>query len=274
MQQLITKRKIGQVTASSNEPKPGEQANNECDTNADTCCLGKNWVVLAYTQRAADVYSYDTSSKPIEGVPIVTGATAWTDPNTGDTYILVINEALYYGTKLDHSLINPNQIRHYGIGFWDNPYDKQRGLFIDVNDSVQIPMKTEGTKIFYQTRSPTEKELNECPKIVMTSKTEWNPGKISMSEVITSKPWNITSFRISQTISVPNKTTFEYDTPVNKGPINGVFAGFFRDSTMSLGRVLLMNACTSSNIITMAWWLRCGNSWACIVIVHFRIVRR
>lgn len=84
-------------------------ANNECDSNADTCCLGKNFVVLQATYRTADVYAYDSSIQPIENVPIVSGATAYDDPMSGDTFILVFNEALYYGTALDHSLINPNQ---------------------------------------------------------------------------------------------------------------------------------------------------------------------
>jgi len=93
---VITTRRIGKVAASHLEPESGTYAQNECDTNADTCCLGKNFVILEYTRRAADVYAYDKSIKPIENVPIVSGATAWDDPVTGDTYILVINEALYY----------------------------------------------------------------------------------------------------------------------------------------------------------------------------------
>ena len=44
----------------------------------------------------ADVYPYDKLYKSIEGVPIVSGATAWDDPASGQTYILVMNEALYY----------------------------------------------------------------------------------------------------------------------------------------------------------------------------------
>ena len=62
---------------------------NECDTNADTCCLGKNFVILEFTQRAADVYTYIKDIAPIVGVPIVSGETAWDDPVTGQTYILV-----------------------------------------------------------------------------------------------------------------------------------------------------------------------------------------
>jgi hypothetical protein len=61
------------------EPTPGTSANNESDTNADTCCLGTNFIILSRSTRTADVYSYDTSVEPIHNVPIVTGATAWTD---------------------------------------------------------------------------------------------------------------------------------------------------------------------------------------------------
>ena len=100
----MTKRRVGAISAAQWEPNPGVQAANECDTNADTCCLGTNWVILEYTRRTADVYAYDKSIKPIEGVPIVSGATTWHDPRSGEAYIVIINEALYYGKKLDHSM--------------------------------------------------------------------------------------------------------------------------------------------------------------------------
>ena len=67
---------------------------------------------MNYTRRTADVYPYDDSYEPITNVPIVTAATAWTDNDTKETYILIFHECLYYGLKLKHTLINPNQIRH------------------------------------------------------------------------------------------------------------------------------------------------------------------
>jgi hypothetical protein len=161
-------------------PPENTRANNECDTNADTCCLGKNFVVLQATYRTADVYAYDASIKPIENVPIVTGATAFDDPVSGITFILVFNESLYYGSKLDHSLINPNQVRAYGISFWDNPYDPDRGLCIDVDDSLQIPLHPVGTKIQFSTRVPTPQELQHCEHIQMTSPHTWNPTDVLM----------------------------------------------------------------------------------------------
>ena len=54
------------------------------------------------------MYASDKEIAPLNNVPIVSGATGWDDPASGKTCIIVINEALYYGTKLDHSLVNKN----------------------------------------------------------------------------------------------------------------------------------------------------------------------
>jgi len=91
---------------------------------------------LKYTTRKADIYTYDTSIKPIENIRIVTGATAYNDDMTGQTCILVFNKSLYYGLNLDHTLINPNKVCHYGIQFNDNPYDKGNGIHIEINDEL------------------------------------------------------------------------------------------------------------------------------------------
>ena len=134
------------------------------------------------------MYAYIKDIVPIVGVPIVSGATAWDDPVTGHTYILVINEGLYYGNTMDHSLINPNQIRAYGIPLWYNAYDQSRNgeLSIELDEVVRVQMKTQGTKIIFESRAPTKKELQECTKIHLTSKKEWNPDKVRMSEVMVS----------------------------------------------------------------------------------------
>ena len=213
---MITKRRIDAVSADQHQPIPNQTAANECDTNADTCCLGKNFVILQYTTRLADVYPYDKSYKPIEGVPIVSGATAWDDTLTGQTYILVVNEALYYGTRLEHSLINPNQVRDFGIGFWDNPYDPNRQLQIDVNDEISIRMRTSGTKIFFESRSPTDQELRECPHIEITSKREWNPGTVILGKTIVQQSGSGPKHRfIASTNALPHRTTYEYLDPLS-----------------------------------------------------------
>jgi hypothetical protein len=133
------------------DPIANTTADNECDTNADTCCLGKNFIVLTATFRTADVYAYDTSIQPMGNVTIVSAATAYDDPVSGDTFILVFNESLYSRKQLDHSLINPNQLRSYGI-FWDNPFDPDHSLCIEVHDDLCISLQLFGTKVTFRTR--------------------------------------------------------------------------------------------------------------------------
>ena len=97
----------------------------------------------------------------MEKVPIVTGATAYDDPN-GTTSILIFNESLYYGTKLAHSLTYPNQLRHNAVDFWDNPYDKERYLEIETKEELIIPITSKGTKLIFTTQVPTREELSTC----------------------------------------------------------------------------------------------------------------
>jgi hypothetical protein len=97
---VVSQRHIASYKTKIDEPAPGTRCNNEADTNADTCCLGSNFMILNMTSRTADVYPYDDSYEPIANVPIVSGATAWTDPKDKTTYILVFHESLYYGNKL------------------------------------------------------------------------------------------------------------------------------------------------------------------------------
>jgi hypothetical protein len=54
-------------------------------------------------------------------VPIVTAATAWQSPHTGQLYILIFNEAIWMGDQMTHSLLNPNQLCHYGTRVQDDP---------------------------------------------------------------------------------------------------------------------------------------------------------
>jgi hypothetical protein len=47
----------------------------------------------------------------MQDIPILQAGTAYDDPYTEETFILVINQGLYFGDNLPNSLINPNQMR-------------------------------------------------------------------------------------------------------------------------------------------------------------------
>ena len=154
----------------------------ELDSHADTVVLGRNCVIMQYTGRECDVSPYTDTYAAIKGVPIVTGATAWTCQSTGETTILVFNEALWMGEVMEHSLLNPNQLRFFGIRVQDNPFDRVQMHLATEDGSLTILMEADGTTIKFPTRSPTDQELRECPHVVMTSRAEWNPRSVVFPE--------------------------------------------------------------------------------------------
>ena len=146
---------VSKVTPIQYEPNPGTIAQNESDTNADTCCFGSNFMPLNYSNRSADVHPYSDEYSPIRNIPIISGATAYDHPN-GNTYILIFNECLYFRKRMKHSLINPNQIRWNGLQFQDNPTND---TFIEMEEDLTIPLNYVGTKCVFDSRAPTKQEL-------------------------------------------------------------------------------------------------------------------
>ena len=53
-----------------------------------------------------------------------------------------------------------------------------RGLQIDVNKNLTIPLNSQGTKLVFETRVPTRYELENCEHIDMCSKEVWNPWSV------------------------------------------------------------------------------------------------
>ena len=151
----------------------------ELDSHADTTVAGKNCVILNYTGRVCDVSPYRDDYESVKDVPIVHAATAWQSCHTGQTYILVFNEALWMGDTMDHTLINPNQLRHYGTEVQDNPTSKYP-LSIQTEDKeFCMELSMDGTIVFVDTHLPTDHELHNCPKIHLSSQHPWNPEKVT-----------------------------------------------------------------------------------------------
>jgi hypothetical protein len=113
-------------------------------------------------------------------IPVATVGSLWVNPAYGQHYILILNEALYFGDELDHSLINPNQIRSYlGDVIQDNPFDK-RSMGIRV-EGIEIPFVTKGTTIYYESTKPSRDDLERYPQIVLTSDAPWSLSAIQLS---------------------------------------------------------------------------------------------
>ena len=97
---------------------------------------------MSASGQCCDVYGFHDNFKVIEDVTIARVATLIHNEHRR-VHILIVNQELYFGASLDHSLINTNQIRHFGILVSDNPYDSGRDFGIH-HDYQFIPFKSEG----------------------------------------------------------------------------------------------------------------------------------
>ena len=178
-------------------PEEAIQGRMELDSHADTCVLGRNFIIMHYTGRECDVAPYTDQYDSVKGVPIVTGATAYTDQDTGETVILVINEALSMPNEMADSLINPNQLRAFGSVVQDNPYSGAPMYLSDVDSAITVPLISSGATIFADTRTPTQQELDECRHIQLTSELAWNPDKVKFPAA----QWSIAEDRLQRVAS-------------------------------------------------------------------------
>jgi hypothetical protein len=176
---VISTRRIAASSRSNANWVHGDIQVSKCeiDNHADTCCLGSNFVPLYFTGQQCEVQPFLDSYKSVTGVPVCSAVTAYDDEETGLTYLLEFNECLWMGDTMQHSLINPNQIRASGISLADNPYDKSNPIgFTDPETSKLFPFKIAGNVIYLLTRTPTNDEIINCERrIQMTSDAQWDP---------------------------------------------------------------------------------------------------
>lgn len=171
------------AVATEKSGTPGTIANCKLDTHADTCVAGPKFQVDELTGEYCDVAPFSNEYKPMQDVPIVNASMAFTN-DAGTTVILRFNQVLWYGTKLNVSLINPNQIRHYGLAVSDDPTDKDRFFGITTED-IEIPFEMKGTTVFFQSRVPTRWEIENCRTIELTQDHPWNPNEVNIAKVTT-----------------------------------------------------------------------------------------
>lgn len=99
---------------------PGTYGRNEMDSHADTSCAGKNWRLLEVSNEVCEVLPFLESYGPVQDIQVGRCGTVWTD-DYGNDYLLVADQMLWFGELMENSLINPNQIRDFGIAVNDNP---------------------------------------------------------------------------------------------------------------------------------------------------------
>eukprot|EP00536_Pseudo-nitzschia_multiseries_P005282 jgi/Psemu1/12156/gm1.12156_g len=170
----------------------------ELDSHADTTAAGSNMVLLNPDQITThvDVAPFSEEYKPIKKIPIESCATAWISPTSGQVYITVFHQALYFGNKLKNSLICPNQVRDCNFNLIEetprqfDPRSKhgitiQTPMEDDDPKKVFIKLSMRNVISYFPTRKPTRLELDECQHLIATNDTPWDPHslKFRMAEL-------------------------------------------------------------------------------------------
>ena len=198
-------RSVSSVTH-SHKPAFGHVARTDLDSHADTCVLGKNFLIIEYTNQSCDVRGFANTSEHRQ-VPIVTGATAFIRPDTGESIILIVNQALYLGEHVEQSLLNPNQIRFAGNQVQDDPTKSRLG--ITTVDGMIVPMEQYGTLIGMMSYCPTMQEYETLDRYVLTSMETWDPHNVT---------FNVKSFKRKFSECVSNVTMNRYRDDSWDGP--------------------------------------------------------
>jgi hypothetical protein len=113
------------------------------------------------------------SYKLVTKIPVAHCCTVWTDSRDSTEYLLVGDQMLWFRTLLENSLINPNQMRAYGLLVNDNPFNTSHGFGVN-SEQVFIPFDTMGTVVYFNSCIPTEWEKTHLLIFLVIGKT-WNP---------------------------------------------------------------------------------------------------
>eukprot|EP00957_Ditylum_brightwellii_P156135 11884247-Ditylum_brightwellii.AAC.1 len=192
----------------------------QVDSHADTMCEGKNTLPLHHTGQVYNVMQYSTEYKPIKDVPIKGAIMAWTSPLTGQTILLELQQVLLFCDQLETSLLNPNQVRCSRYMLCDDFTDQHRELSIQVAlGKIEIPFEIDGVIIGFETCTPTQEELENCPRIALTDNISWKPSDISLNGETSVNKY------LSSTTSFINCAGVDTNSYLNEPQLNMAFCG-------------------------------------------------
>ena len=159
-----------------NDTEVDTEGRLEPDSHADTMVAGANMLCLVFTGQTCTVKPFTDKYEPVVDVPVVTAATAFDHPCTGETIILMFHQALWFGTLVSNSLITPNQVRSFGYSLCDDPYDPHRNIGIqDQISRTEINFNVKDSMVGIDTRCPSLEECYKLRRIILTSDEEWDP---------------------------------------------------------------------------------------------------
>ena len=116
---------------------------------------------------------------------------------------------------MSHTLINPNQLRHFGTQVQDNPMSSQPLSIITEDNEFCMELTMSGTICSVDTFAPSERELQTCPHIVLPSPHPWDPHNVIFPKCKRTLDETVGGLRyVSTVISAPNQNYIEQDETI------------------------------------------------------------
>lgn len=173
---------LQRVAAAMQQKGPGRA---ELDSHCDTCSFGHDAVLVYDTGQRVAVDGFIGSLGSVTQVPVGTVAVAYDCPSSLQTYVLYFHQAMYFKDMTRH-LLCPAQMRHNQVVVNEVPLlhlapEDRHALSHSIvfqEPPLHIPLKLAGTVSYFQTRRPTQAELDtnrDCVHVNVTSDSYWDP---------------------------------------------------------------------------------------------------
>jgi hypothetical protein len=151
----------------------------ELDSKADTCCVGKEVMVVNRTDHQVSDTPFINSLEIIKKVPIITVVIAYDDQKSGKVFILIIHQALYF-PEMSRCLLCPMQLRLNDVVLNErpkllnaHPTDQDHAIILE---GIIITLDIYNVSPFFHGRAQTQKDYDEFDRIELTYPFhKWSP---------------------------------------------------------------------------------------------------
>ena len=160
------------------------ESSTELDSHANMAVIVKQAFFFSHIGQYANVRAFTDEFKGIPKAPIVDAVIAYECPQSGQTYLLVVRNALCV-PPMEHHLIPPFILREAGLVLRDTPKihcnvpsAEDHSLF-DEETGRQIPFTRDGTFSVFKLRSLINDEINnveDFETVFLTpDSNKWDP---------------------------------------------------------------------------------------------------
>ena len=126
---------------------------------------------------------FSSSLGRLDNLPIAHVQYAY-DHAEGSVILIEHNNTIHMGSNMDDSLSNPIQSEEAGVGVDLRPKcyynDEEHAQAITFPDGTIIPIQYDGSLLLIPVRRPTANEIENCRRLQLTSRDDWNPCHLKL----------------------------------------------------------------------------------------------